>query len=241
MAFGLIEIPLLPEVRETFAGTSWLLESLDPDRPHQLSQSVSWHGRLMVLAWSVLFPAGIIAARFFKITPRQTWPDELDNKTWWYLHLTLQYLGGTAMLAGFLMIWLGSGGNPAAPYHRMFGYGVITFGLLQFVAGWLRGTKGGPTDPGPDGSISGDHYDMTPRRRIFETCHKLVGYGVLLVASATLWSGLLTVNAPNWMWGVLAVWWSVLIAVFVILQRRGYAVETYQAIWGPREGRNITR
>lgn len=43
----------------------------------------------MVVAWGVLLPLGILIARFFKVTPRQRWPAELDNKFWWYSHLTL--------------------------------------------------------------------------------------------------------------------------------------------------------
>jgi len=34
------------------------------------------------------------------------------------------------------------------------------------------------------------------------------------------------------MWLSIGLWWAALIVVFVLLQRRGMAVDTYQAIWG---------
>ena len=71
----------------------WLLLPLDPDRPHQVSVLVSWHGRLMVLAWGILLPLGVLIARYFKVAPRQNWPAELDNRLWWHAHLSLQWFG----------------------------------------------------------------------------------------------------------------------------------------------------
>ena len=66
--------------------SEWLLSPLDPLRIHAVDWAVSWHGRLMVIAWLFAFPAGILTARFFKITPRQNWPQVLDNVFWWNLH-----------------------------------------------------------------------------------------------------------------------------------------------------------
>ena len=37
------------------------------------------------------------------------------------------------------------------------------------------------------------------------------------------------------MWLVLAVWWTLLIILFVALQRHGMSLDTYQAIWGNDE------
>ncbi|MEM9144879.1 MAG: cytochrome B [Pseudomonadota bacterium] len=205
----------------------WLTAPIDPARAHELGAYVSWHGRLMVLAWGGLFPLGILAARFWKITPGQDWPRELDNKAWWHAHLGLQYTGGAAMLAALALILLhgGAGGGT----HGLLGWTVAVFAALQFAAGWLRGSKGGPTEP----ERAGDHFDMTRRRRIFEHFHKSAGYGLLALAAWTLLNGLWLANAPRWMWLALALWWSGLAAVFWVLQRRGMAVDTYQAIWGP--------
>lgn len=204
----------------------WLMAPIDPERVHLVGDLVSWHGRFMVLAWGFLFPLGILAARFWKITPRQDWPRELDNKTWWRAHLALQYGGGAAMVAGLcLILFAGAGGSA----HANLGWVVVGFAGLQFVAGWLRGTKGGPTDT----TLRGDHFDMTRRRLVFEHFHKFAGYGLLALACWGIVSGLWLANAPLWMWLGLGVWWVALMGVFAVLQRRGMAVDTYQAIWGP--------
>ncbi|MEO0820932.1 MAG: cytochrome b561 domain-containing protein [Pseudomonadota bacterium] len=205
----------------------WLLAPIDAARGHEVGGFVAWHGRMMVLAWGALFPLGVLVARFGKITRRQDWPRELDNRAWWRGHLALQYSGGAAMLAGLALILAvrGSGWDN----HALLGWSVAALAGAQFLAGWARGSKGGPTEP----SLAGDHYDMTPRRRAFEYFHKFAGYALLALAAAAVLTGLWRANAPVWMWLGLALWWAVLAAAFAVLQRRGFAVDTYQAIWGP--------
>ncbi|MEM1299166.1 MAG: cytochrome b561 domain-containing protein [Pseudomonadota bacterium] len=205
----------------------WLLAPVDPTRAHEVGAYVSWHGRLMVLAWGALFPLGILIARFWKITPRQDWPRELDNQAWWRAHLGLQYSGGAAMLAALALILLAGGAGSST--HANVGWVVAGLAALQFAAGWFRGTKGGPTDT----TLRGDHFDMTPRRLAFEHFHKFAGYGLLALAVWGIASGMWLANAPVWMWAGLGSWWATLVAAFVILQRQGRAVDTYQAIWGP--------
>ncbi len=211
----------------------WLFLSIDSSRAHSISGAVAWHGRLMILAWGVAVPVGVLVARFFKILPRQDWPNEVDNRFWWKTHLTMQYLAGVLTLAGTAMVvqglaTIGSSGN-----HALFGWALVLLVVGQFMGGWLRGSKGGPTDPAPDGSLHGDHYAMTRRRLIFEYGHKLGGYLALCVACGAILTGLWRVNAPIWMWLSLTLWWMVLLGLAFVLQAKGRAVDTYQAIWGP--------
>jgi hypothetical protein len=207
---------------------AWLFASVDPSRPHDVGLGVSWHGRLMLLAWGVLIPLGVVIARYFKVTPRQDWPRQLDNKMWWHGHLACQYGAGICMAAG-LMIILASERSGASWLHGGMGYAVLAFGALQYVAGWLRGSKGGPSEPSP----RGDHYDMTVRRRIFEHVHKTVGYVALAFAAATIVTGLWTANAPRWMGLAIGIWWMVLLVAAFRLQSLGRYVSSYHAIWGP--------
>jgi len=207
----------------------WLLAPVDASRAHDLSLWVSWHGRLMMLAWGVLCPLGILVARFCKILPRQDWPKQVDNRTWWFGHLALQYGAGLATLAGVWLILYRSGGGEAGSLHARIGWVVLSFAALQFFAGWLRGSKGGPSEP----TLSGDHYDMSRRRLVFEYYHKFAGYALLLLALLSLVSGMWLANALNWMWIALGVWWALIITAFITLQKRGWAFDTYQAIWGP--------
>ncbi len=210
----------------------WLLAPIDVSRPHEIGVLASWHARLMVLAWTFLFPLGILAARYFKIMPGQDWPDQLDNLTWWRTHLVLQYGGGIAVVVAVALI-LQVSVLDFWHLHHVFGWLAVGLCSLQFLLGWFRGSKGGPTDPASDGSWSGDHYDMTPRRKVFEYCHKSAGYIALFSAVAAIATGFWFVNAPRWMWIATLVWWAFLVACFVVLQRRGWAIDTYQAIWGP--------
>ena len=212
----------------------WLLLPIDSSRAHEVGVLVSWHGRLMVLAASVLFPLGILAARYFKVMPRQDWPRVLDNTVWWHLHLTSQYLGGLCLGLAVGLALISQENTAVGTWHSLTGWLAAALLSLQFASGWLRGSKGGPTDPAPDGSFRGDHYDMSVRRRIFEYYHKFFGYLAVLAAWLASLHGLWLTNAPRWIWLMLGSWWIALLIMGILLQRRGRCVDTYQAIWGDR-------
>lgn len=211
----------------------WLLSPIDPTRAHEISTGLSWHARIMVLAWGIMSPTAILVARFYKVTPKQSWPEELDNRTWWKTHWMTQTL---VLLFTFLALGLiisDTQHSVQAKLHVICGYAVIIFGILQGCSGIFRGSKGGPTARGRDGSVRGDHYDMTPWRLAFERLHKSVGYIILALVAYTIPSGMWASNAPVWMFLSIGLFWICLLVGFVVLQTRGYAIETYQAIWGP--------
>lgn len=208
----------------------WLLSPVDAARAHEVGWAVSWHARVMVLGWGILAPSAVLIARFFKVMPGQKWPEQLDNKTWWRSHWMGQSLVFGLTLLGLVLVWPSSWQNLGL--HQVLGYCVLLGLLVQMVLGVARGSKGGPTAKCPKGSLRGDHYDMTHRRRVFELVHKTLGYILLLVAAGTILAGLWEANGPRWMWLCLAIWWSLYLFAFAMLQRRGMAVDTYQAIWG---------
>ena len=105
---------------------------------------------------------------------------------------------------------------------------VLVLALAQVGFGLFRGTKGGPGEV----DIHGDHYDMTPWRVMFEWVHKLTGYALLVIAMLTGALGRWHASAPVWMWLGLSVWWLARAIAGIRLQGRGYAIDTYQAIWG---------
>ncbi|PTX54937.1 hypothetical protein C8N43_3760 [Litoreibacter ponti] len=211
----------------------WLFSPMDATRGHELGWQLSWHARAMVAGWGILVPLGIVIARFFKIAPWQDWPRALDSHFWWNTHRICQYSAFVLMLIGLALILTAPPLAAIPGPHWWLGWAVVILGIMQVVGGILRGTKGGPTEPAPDGSLNGDHFDMTPRRLMFEYVHKNLGYLAVILSAAAILSGLWQANGPNWMWLTLCIWWSGLIAAFVVLQRRGMAVDTYQAIWGP--------
>ena len=209
---------------------TWLLLPLSGNANHELSFWASWHGRIMVLCWGVLLPLGVLAARFFKVMPSQNWPAALDNKAWWKAHLHGQSAAIALATVGVALIWNTAGGaTPLARWHGYMGWAVMALGVLQAVAGFARGSKGGPLEP----VIRGDHYDITKRRNTFEKTHKSLGYAALLLALSTVFMGLVVADAPRWMLLAISLWWLILMAAFVTLQKQGRCLDTYQAIWGP--------
>lgn len=209
---------------------TWLMLPLSGSANHELSFWVSWHGRIMVLCWGVLLPLGVLAARFFKVMPSQNWPAQLDNKAWWHAHLHGQSAAIVLALVGVALIWNSAGGATVlARWHGYLGWAVTVLGIVQAAAGFARGSKGGPQET----VIRGDHYDMTPHRHTFEKMHKSLGYAALLLALGTVFMGLVVADAPRWMLLAISLWWVVLTVIFVVLQKQGRCIDTYQAIWGP--------
>lgn len=208
----------------------WLLEVIDISRPEAANPYILWHGRLMVLAWGILSPMAVLIARFGKILPHQKWPEELDNRLWWRCHWIIQTMAVAFSLIALALVWFE--GINASAIHHYFGYAVIVLAVQQALFGLFRGSKGGPTAPDKNGTWRGDHYDMTPWRIQFEKWHKSLGYITLLLVVFSIVTGLWLANAPHWMWLVIILWWLFLVGVFVVLQRKGRAYDTYQAIWG---------
>jgi hypothetical protein len=208
----------------------WLTAPISGSAQHVIAPWAAWHARCMVLAWGVLLPLGALAARFFKVTPGQAWPHEIDNRLWWHLHRALQYGGVALMSLGVALAWeQGGSSTAAARWHVAAGWALCIAGWAQIVGAWLRGSKGGPTEP----QLRGDHYDMTPWRRAFERLHKTLGWLAVALSAGVIVLGLVVVDAPRWMLLALGLWWGVFIAAFAVLQKHGRCIDTYQAIWGP--------
>ncbi|MBL8385033.1 MAG: cytochrome B [Burkholderiales bacterium] len=193
----------------------------------------------MVAAWAIAAPLAVLLARYYKVTPRQRWPQELDNPFWWHAHRLLNYAALAATALGLWLVW-GAAGRDGALFraHALAGWSVAALALLQLAGAHLRGSKGGPTAPrrAADGTpidLAGDHYCMTPRRIRFERVHKAAGYVALAAAACTIAAGLVLADAPRWMGLVIGAWWIALGAGAIRLQRAGRCLDTYQAIWGP--------
>ena len=197
------------------------------------------HGLLMAAAWLVLLPAGVLVARFFKVTGSQDWPRELDNQFWWHGHRALNYAGIVLATAGvLLMAWL-LDGFALVSWHGRLGLLTMVLAWLQIASAWLRGSKGGPTDTGSDPADAdtwrGDHFDMTRRRRLFESWHKSIGYLALLLAVPAAWLGLRQIGAGYWLQTVPWLAMLLFLVLFRRFTRQGRRVDTYEAIWGPQE------
>jgi len=195
------------------------------------------HAGLMIIAWLVLLPSGAMIARFCKVTRHQDWPRVLDNQLWWWLHRVLQYCGIATASAGLAIVWYATGRLDIQVLHVQVGVAVLALAFLQIASTWLRGSKGGPTGSGAERdqplTWRGDHYDMTPRRRMFEFWHKKFGWLSILLALLAVFLGLQLYGWPR----------SLCIACMAIillqagnltwLMRTSRRISTYQALWGP--------
>ncbi len=209
----------------------WWLASLSGVTAHQLESALAWHGRLMVLAWSVLVPVALLWARYWKIAPRQDFPQVLDDKRWWHAHRGLQSLAATVTVIAIALVWRDTAANGSwtvARTHRWLGWAVGAALCVQLAHGLMRGSKGGPTDL----QMRGDHFDMTSRRIAFERIHKALGWLTLVAAWCATLLGLWVADAPRWMLATLALWWLLLLVLLARWQRAGRCVDTYQTIWG---------
>ena len=225
----------MPSANEVIA---WLLTPMSGSSVHTISDSFAWHGRLMVLGMGVLMPPVVIVARYFKVTPKQDWPRELDNPFWFIMHRRWGHIIGVCVLLGLGVAASGkSWALQANGLHSALGWAVVLLVVVQIVGASLRGTHGGPVDPftrrrKPLGEWAGDHFDMTKRRVVFEYIHKGAGYVVIALSAAAIWSGLVIADAPRWMPLVMIAWWLAMFGAALWLQKAGRCVDTYQAIWG---------
>lgn len=199
--------------------------------------AVMWHAGLMLAAWLLMMPLGVILARYYKVTARQNFPEELDNQFWWHWHLALQYGGALLAAAALFIVW--NAEKAMGGLHATAGIAAMWLAGIQIAGGLLRGSKGGPMAddgrPNPPEKIRGDHYDMTRRRLVFEFLHKKIGYVTLAVGGAAAVLGLRQTDAHWAAYAALIVWVGILAAWFFRLQKSGKWVGTYQAIWGADE------
>ncbi len=200
-----------------------------------VTAAMAVHAALMVTAWTVLIPAGGVAARYFKVMPGQDFPRVVENLTWWRWHRGLQY-AAMAVATVALGVILSETRGGFDTLHGRCGMAVMTLGWLQVVSAWLRGSKGGPTDPGADprdpATWRGDHYDMTPRRRAFEVWHKPVGWIVMGLAGVTILLGVHLVGDPAWLLALVGFLQAgACLAVVDGAVRRRW-VDTYRSLWG---------
>lgn len=226
-------VPPFTSVSNADITTMFLLNPIDGSRPHSITETIRWHARFMSLGWSFFFPVAIVIARFYKVTPKQNFPEEIDNQWWWISHRVLVTLGVIAVAIAFYLVYFVSDGDVSvSALHKYTGWAALLMLVCQIGSGLLRGTRGGPPAPYHQGSLRGDHYDMTLRRIIFEYAHKSIGYVALGCAWIATVAGLWSVNAPVWIWILVVGWWLAIGALSLSLQKQHRAIDTYQAIWG---------
>src|SRR5215468_10656471 len=95
----------------------WLSTPISGASDHAIAMALAWHSRLMVLAMGLLTPPLIIVARFFKVTPQQDWPRQLDNPFWFITHRRWGHIIGLIVAVGLTYALLAYGWRP--PWHSL--------------------------------------------------------------------------------------------------------------------------
>lgn len=127
------------------------------------------HGFMMFLAWGILLPGGILAARYLK---------HVKGDGWYKLHVYLQYSGLAIILLGFLFAVAELQGLYLASLHVKFGMAAIFLACIQPVNAYFR----------PKKPANGE--EVTPKRLVWEYLHVIVGRCAIVVGIAALFSGM---------------------------------------------------
>ncbi|KAE9602873.1 putative DOMON domain, cytochrome b561/ferric reductase transmembrane, DM13 [Lupinus albus] len=163
------------------------------------------HGFMMFLAWGILLPGGILAARYLK---------HVKNNGWYRIHVYLQYSGLTVVLIALLFAVAELRGFHVSSAHVKFGIAAIFLACMQPVNAFLR----------PQKPENGEQAPLT--RVIWEYFHIIVGRSAIVVSIVALFSGVKhlgdrygaqNVQGPNW---AMAIWFLISVLVVTYLEYR---------------------
>jgi hypothetical protein len=129
------------------------------------------HAVLMSAGAGVLLPLGVAFARFGRNHQPTTGPN-----AWWFIHhQIIQYVGTACVLAGFAVAIYMKGGNHFTHLHERLGLAVVIAVVLQPLNALIRPSAAPP---------------LSRARRVWSVAHRALGYGVLVLAAATIFYGL---------------------------------------------------
>ncbi|EOY13431.1 DOMON domain - like 10 [Theobroma cacao] len=127
------------------------------------------HGYMMFLAWGILLPGGILAARYLK---------HVKGDGWYQIHVYLQYSGLAIVLLALLFAVVELRGFYVSSLHVKFGITAIFLACVQPVNAFLR----------PEKPANGE--EVSSKRLLWEYFHVIVGRGAIVVGIAALYSGM---------------------------------------------------
>ncbi|KAF5183925.1 Cytochrome b561, DM13 and DOMON domain-containing protein [Thalictrum thalictroides] len=158
------------------------------------------HGFMMFVAWGILLPGGILAARYLK---------HLKGDGWYQIHVYLQYSGLAIVMLGVLFAVAELRGFFFDSVHVKFGVTAIFLVCVQPVNAYLR----------PKKPANGE--EVSSRRILWEYLHVIVGRSAFVVGVAALISGMKHLgdryggeNAKGLNWALIS--WFLVIALVVL-------------------------
>ncbi len=138
------------------------------------SSNVSRHAVIMLIAWFVLAPIGMVFPLLFKRNPA--------NKKWFLIHKVIMSMAGILTIWGFFEIYGYKNTNEIAHFestHSRIGLCIFLLVFVQILNGFTR-----PHKP------KGDDEEKTTKRRIWEVVHPNKGRIMLVLAAVNLTLGL---------------------------------------------------
>ncbi|CAN1244587.1 Cytochrome b561, DM13 and DOMON domain-containing protein At5g54830 [Linum perenne] len=148
------------------------------------------HGFMMFLAWGILLPGGVLAARYLK---------HLKGDGWYQIHVYLQYSGLSIVLLGFLFAVAELRGLYVSSLHVKFGLTAIILACAQPVNAFMR-----PKKPG-NGEV------VTKKRLMWEYFHVIVGRSAIVTGMVAVFTGMKHMgdryggeNVHGYIWALIA-------------------------------------
>ncbi|KAL0904645.1 hypothetical protein M5K25_026774 [Dendrobium thyrsiflorum] len=179
------------------------------------------HGFMMFIAWGILLPGGILAARYLK---------HVKGDSWYQTHVYLQYSGIAIVLLGVLFAAAELRGFYISSTHVKFGVAAIVLACIQPVNAYLR----------PKRPANGEA--PSPRRVIWEFFHAITGRFAILAGIVALFTGMKHLgnrydseNVEGLTWALII--WFLLVSLLVLyleyleVQRRRKEKNSLRGNW----------
>ncbi|EEF46893.1 dopamine beta-monooxygenase, putative [Ricinus communis] len=182
-----------------------LLMSGSAEAEQDLRPVLAVHGFMMFLAWGILLPGGILAARYLK---------HVKGDGWYQVHVYLQYSGLAIVLLGLLFAVAELRGFYVSSLHVKFGLTAIFLACVQPVNAYMR----------PKKPVNGE--EVSSKRLVWEYFHIIVGRCAIIAGVASLFTGIKhlkdrygseNLHGYNW---ALIVWLSVGVLIVMYLEYR---------------------
>jgi len=149
------------------------------------------HGIMMGTAYTVLFPLGLMVARYGKS----------ETGTWFKAHFFLQNYAFIVMLVGIIIGYtLPEIQFASFTYHAVLGTIIFVFTVVQISMGYARPhkEKGEP---------------LSPARRIFEFVHHWLGRIIVILAIAQIAAGIRELGVSPFAYGI---WVPIVVVLFIV-------------------------
>jgi len=169
-----------------------------------------FHGIIQWLAFAVLFPFGMLWARFGRTVG--------SEGTWFKVHRAAQTLACCLAAIGFVTAFIMvQGAHFQPPFHGQTGILLMAWVIAQGVYGYVRPHR-----------VEGKARLQPLARRIFELAHPLSGYLIFVLALVQIFSGLVYFDVSLGIVIAAAVFSFVSIVAFAVLEfmRRRRAATT---------------